>query len=80
MPKRRPTASYSAGERLENQARAAAKKTIAPTTSNAEVLLAHIDISDDQAAAVTRLVVANAYDDADREQLLDALGIREVAV
>lgn len=79
MPSRRRSDSYSAGERGEDRARAERKTPITSKLSKADVLVQQKipEISDDARAAATRLVHANAHDDADREQLLDALGIGE---
>lgn len=80
MSKRRSD-SYSAGERGEDRARAERKNVVTSKLSKADVLVQQKipEIGDAARAAVRRLVHANARDDVDREQLLDQLGIGEVA-
>lgn len=81
MPSRRRSESYSVGERGEDRARAERKTPITSKLSKADVLVQQKipDISDAARDAVRRLIHTNAHNDADREQLLDQLGIGEVA-
>lgn len=80
MTAKRRGIDWHAGERAENKARSDRKKPITAKHPGEELLETDTTIPPMHRATVTRLVATRARDDADRQSLLEHLGLAEVGV